>query len=308
MAKEYDRRTESLRRASVEAEFLPLPDGRSWQKEVEGDVKEFRMLDWRNIAELDEVVELQDKVWKMGDRNLVPENILAIIEEVGGEVVTAKSSRGELEGFTLCLPTNDPERQFLHMVGVQEGSSSRGLGRELMVITGVVAKEKGVKRVDWTYDPIMGGNARLYLSKLGAVPYKYTINKYGIVENKGAGTESRYKNVETDRFTVRWEIGDERLWRAVLANKAYNMVIDNELEWDGSGETPDLFRVSLPYDFTHLSTDEMMDWRRHLRGICLATMDYDNIDDRRVVEGQFEVVGFGVDTVGGVNCYNFKRK
>jgi chorismate synthase len=298
---------EGLLKASNEAGFL-MKTGRSWTKELGGERTVFKKLDWRNLKELGEVVELQDQVWGMGDKNLVPENILAVIEETGGDLITAGKEGKAPDGFVLCLATDNPEKLFLHMVGVRPEIQSKGIARNLMVLAGINARERGIKRIDWTYDPIMGANANLYLSKLGAIPYKYTVNKYGIVENKQTGVETRYKNVETDRFTVRWNVGDTSLWRKVLRNGSNNMLIDPENEWLGQGKPPEYFRVSLPQDFTKLSTDEMMDWRRHLRGICLTTMDHDNIENRELITGTHEVVGFGVDTENQVNCYIFKKR
>ena len=287
-----------------------VTDGRRrWVTEVAGEEVQFRRLYWRDINELNQIVELQDQVWQMGDKNLVPENLLAIVEEVGGDVLSAGKPGSAPDGFVLTVPTANPERLFLHMVGVNPESQSRGLGEKLMLLEGTLARDRGIKRIDWTYDPLMGANANLYLAHLGTVPHKYTINKYGILVNStDPNIEPRYKKVETDRFTVRWDIGNDGLWQKIMSGENFTADLSGESEWNGEGAVPDRFRVSLPRDFASMTREGMIDTRNYLRQIALRAMSYEDISNRGSVEGTHEVTGFGSDPDSNANYYVFESR
>lgn len=279
-------------------------DNRNWTSN--GYV--FTKIDWRNLKELDRIGEIQDEVWKFGASNAVPPNILAVIEETGGDLLTVFNSNGKQEAFTLTLATDNPNKLFLHMVAVIPEKQSTNVGRKLMLLEGALARSRGINEIQWTYDPLMGGNSQLYVGRLRANPYKYTINKYGIVKNKDAGEESRYKNVETDRFTVKWRVGSEIVWNSITDNLDPNEPASESPIWQGEDEPPDVFRFGVPYDFTTLSTDEMMDARMALRKVAVKTLDFDDISSRNYKEGTHEVTGFMKDLNKLVNYYIFTRK
>ena len=70
--------------------------------------------------------------------------------------------------------------------------------------------ELGVKRVLWTYDPLMAQNAYLNLVRLGARPVRYVRDYYG------EGSDSTLsEGLGTDRFVVEWRIAGEAVERAL---------------------------------------------------------------------------------------------
>ncbi len=297
-------RTTDILWADLKKIGIAQVDDRNWVSENHYIQK----LDWRNIPELEEVGNIQDRIWGFGALNVVPSHILAVVEETGGDLLTAYGQGGKPEAFTLTLATSNPQKLFLHMVGVEPSRQSNNIGRELMLLEGALARSRGVRKIEWTYDPLMGGNSNLYISKLKAVPYKYTINKYGIVKNGDANTESRYKNVETDRFTVGWAVGDEKTWNLATGSAIESPLINVPAVWSGEGDAPDTFRVEVPFDFTKLSTDEMMDARMDLRKVALRTMDADDIATRDYKPGTHEVVRFIPDPNKVKNSYVFSKK
>ena len=270
----------------------------------------FTKLDWRNLLELNKIEDLQDKAWKFGERNVVPSNILAIIDETGGELLLVQNKHNNDRtplAFTLTLATDDPKKHFLHMVAVDPKVQSSDIGRKIMLLEGAIARSKGVETIEWTYDPLMGGNSNLYLGKLRAVPYKYTVNKYGIVKNSDTSGESRYKDVPTDRFTVKWNVGNEKVWGAASKSLAQNRDLLPDM-WSGDGNAPDIFRFGIPYDFTTLSTGQMLEARQSLRKVCLKVMDHDDFSSRDFIIGTHKVIDFTPDPNKRTNTYTFVRK
>lgn len=287
----------------LQAIGLKAVSERAWISET----NRFERIDWRDLQHLEEIGDIQNAVWKFGDRNVVPPNILAVVEETGGDLLEAFNLKGEPVAFTLTLATNEPGKQFLHMVGVDPNIQSRNVGLKIMQLEGAIARSKGVDVIEWTYDPLMGGNSNLYLSKLHAIPYKYTINKYGVVKNADTNEESRYKDVPTDRFTVKWNVGDEKVWKLATGEVKVDFFKTPEF-WNGEGNPPDSFRVGVPFDFTVLTSEQMMEARQALRKICLRVMDHDDFSNRDFVRGTHVPVIFTPDPEKKTNTYTFFKK
>jgi chorismate synthase len=265
----------------------------TWTKELGGQIETFKLVDWKNIPELEEVVDLQQKVWGMGPRDAVPSNLLAIAGDTGGAIITAKNSAGELEGFVFTMGMTDGSL-ILHMIGVEENKRyKKDLGWNLSVLQMLEAQKNGVKRIVWTFDPMRGSNARLNLEKLGAVVDKYTVNKYGKVESE------LYGESPTDRFTAKWEIDSPRVaerihqvgkgeYRPLSLNEVNQLqVLYEPLEnWES---TPDKFLVEIPYDIDNLPEEEKVVWRMNLRNILTSVLDTETAQSHSA--GHFSITG-----------------
>lgn len=266
-------------------------DTHKWTKELAGETSTFSVIDWRDIPALEEVTTLQGQVWGMGERDLVPSNLLAIVGDTGGDIITSKDAQGNLEGFVFTVGTID-RRLILHMIGVNpELRYRKDLGWNLSVMQSILAKAKGVSEIEWTYDPLRGSNARLNLEKLGAVAYKYTENKYGRVMS------DLYPENPTDRFTVRWDLDafrtQERL--AKIQSQEYRPLSLTEVAYlpvvsQYNKDLPSQFLVEIPYDVDHLSEQESADWRMQLRSILTNVLTSET--DKSLVHRNAEITGF----------------
>ncbi len=279
--------------------FEVLGDSK-WMKELDGQPEIFENIDWPNIAELEEIVEMQQKVWGMPERDAVPSNLLAIIGETGGNVLTAKNGNGVLEGFVFTLGARDGSL-FLHMIGVAPDQRyKKNIGWNLSVLQLLEARKQGVERIVWTYDPMRGSNARLNLEKLGTTVEKYTINKYGRVDNKLYGEDP------TDRFTATWDISDPYVLARItsiengtyqprnIQQVAHLPILEGALV--DPVQAPDVFLVEVPYDIDTLSDQEKTLWRMRLRNILTSVLDTEEAQKIKIPHG-FLIDGFATGQV-----------
>ncbi|MGW5284308.1 chorismate synthase [Streptomyces collinus] len=79
-------------------------------------------------------------------------------------------------------------------------AADRGLGRQVKQAQRDWAAGLGARTMRWTFDPLVGRNARFNLVKLGAVGTEYLVDFYGpMADGVNDGDES-------DRLTVTWDL------------------------------------------------------------------------------------------------------
>ena len=165
---------------------------------------------------LELVVELQRETWGMAPEELVPANILGMLTESAGTMLVAfQRDRGFTYdgwlGFAIGLGSATPT-MLSHMLGVRADARGRhDIGWYLKVLQAYDAVGAGYRRMEWTFDPLRGANARLNLEKLGAIVRVFTVDKYGTLRS------SLYGEVPSDRFTAEWELDQPAMWERVAA-------------------------------------------------------------------------------------------
>lgn len=79
-------------------------------------------------------------------------------------------------------------------------AADQGLGHVVKQAQRAWALERGARTMRWTYDPLVGRNARFNLAKLGATGTEYLVDFYGaMADGVNDGDES-------DRLTVIWDL------------------------------------------------------------------------------------------------------
>lgn len=87
-----------------------------------------------------------------------------------------------------------------HIAAVHPEFQGRGLGEQLKRAQFEWARQRGLRRITWTFDPLQGPNARLNLVKLGAWGARYYVDFYGQLDDQlNCGQP-------TDRLEVDWWI------------------------------------------------------------------------------------------------------
>ena len=147
-------------------------------------------------------VRLQREVWGEHFGDVVPPTILLVSQRLGGVAAGAFDAGGRLLGFVFGV-TGIRDGEPLHwsdMLAVRPEARGTGLGRRLKLFQREQLLELGVRRMHWTYDPLVARNANLNLNSLGAVPVEYVVNLYG---DTGS---SLHAGLDTDRFIVEWRL------------------------------------------------------------------------------------------------------
>lgn len=151
-------------------------------------------------------VELQREVWGEHFSDVVPPTILMVSQRLGGVAAGAFDPDGRLLGFVFGM-TGIRHGEAVHwsdMLAVRPEARGGGLGKRLKLFQRERLLERGVRRMQWTYDPLVARNANLNLNGLGAVPVAYSVNLYG---DTGSALHA---GLDTDRLVVEWRL-DEAL-------------------------------------------------------------------------------------------------
>jgi predicted GNAT superfamily acetyltransferase len=95
-----------------------------------------------------------------------------------------------------------------HIAAVAPGLRGRSVGFAVKQHQRAWALHRGVRRISWTFDPLVRRNAYFNLGKLGAVATEYLPNFYGqMADEVNAGDES-------DRLVVDWALTSGTVLRA----------------------------------------------------------------------------------------------
>lgn len=137
----------------------------------------------------------------MADRGIVPAEQIRAAVHNGGVLLLALHGDTPV-GFCYGFVGLDDDEPVLcsHMLAVLPSWRSRGVGRALKLAQRDVARERGLPRITWTFDPLQARNAHLNLRLLGAHARRYHIDHYGAMDDDlNAG-------LPTDRLLAEWPV------------------------------------------------------------------------------------------------------
>lgn len=167
----------------------------------------YRIRPLASRAEWKACVRLQEETWGEGFAERVPTAILGIAARLGGVISGAFDAGGELAGFVFGL-TGLEDGAPVHwsdMLAVRAADRGRGLGVALKLHQRERLLAMGVRRVLWTFDPLEALNARLNLTRLGAVARTYVRDMYGESDSP------LHRGIGTDRLLVEWVLDSPRV-------------------------------------------------------------------------------------------------
>jgi len=163
--------------------------------------------------EFADAVSLQRIIWGWDDLDILPVRFFVVASDVGGQVLGAFDD-AFLCGFCLAIPGLRPDGSAYlhsHMLGVLPEYRNSGAGVMLKLEQKKEARARGIRYVEWTFDPLDLKNAYFNLEKLGAIVRGYAPNHYGI-------TTSRLQaGLPTDRCVAEWDVQHPRQARETVA-------------------------------------------------------------------------------------------
>ena len=153
------------------------------------------------FAELEACVQLQIETWGYDATEAIPLKTFLLAQKIGGQVIgafdseiiqdnMAPDSRGVLVGFAMSLPgvkaTLHGPVPYLHshMLAVRPSHRNRGLGAQLKWEQRQDALARGIRHMEWTFDPLEIRNAFLNIHRLGAVARAYLVDFYGVSSSR----------------------------------------------------------------------------------------------------------------------------
>ncbi len=167
-----------------------------------------------NQEEFIEAVRLQQTIWGFQDIELLPVRLFVTATKVGGQAFGA-FDQGRMIGFCLAIPgIKAADKPYLHshMLGVLKDYRDAGVGRMLKLEQRKEALSRGLKLMEWTFDPLEIKNAYFNMERLGAIVRRYTLNQYGTTSSK------LHAGLPTDRCVAEWWLDSDRVHK-ILAGE-----------------------------------------------------------------------------------------
>jgi predicted GNAT superfamily acetyltransferase len=182
------------------------------------------------LHHLDTVVALQRAIWGYSDIDAESRALLVVASRFAGQLLGAFDEE-KLIGFALAFyALCDGETRFhSHRVGVLPEYQNRGVGRRLKLAQREDALARGLRTIQWTFDPLQQRNAYLNIERLGGTSRRYIPNLYGVT------TSPLHGGLPTDRLLLEWDLESPRILQ----------ILDGKRIVHGS----DCVRISVP-DFT----------------------------------------------------------
>ena len=271
---------------------------------------QFSIRDLAGMADMKQCEEIQKEVWGFIELDIVPAGLMAVMGHYGA--VNAGAFVGErMAGFVCGFPGYGEGEPFhhSHMLAVRPEFQGAGIGLALKWAQADRVLAQGIRRVNWTFDPLQARNANLNINHLGCVSSVYRLNVYGNSESPLHG------GLPTDRLEPDWQLASGRVSRArrgelVPAAGIPDLPHANEVRFrsgglaemgdvtdsaEAGGASEVLFFI--PHDFNDLLRRDIrlaMDWRLRSREALTG-----------LFQRGYEVVGFHRD--GRTTAYRLRR-
>jgi predicted GNAT superfamily acetyltransferase len=162
------------------------------------------------LKEFQACVELQREIWGEADLEIEPVTMFVVASLTGGQVLGAFDDE-KMVGYTLAVVGLRQGVVYLHshQTGVSAAYRDRGVGKMLKLFQRDEALGRGIRLVEWTFDPLEIKNAHFNLNRLGAICRRYIPNLYGVT------TSPLHRGIETDRLVAEWWLDSRRVIAAI---------------------------------------------------------------------------------------------
>ncbi len=162
------------------------------------------------LKEYHACVELQREIWGEAELEIEPVTMFVVASITGGQVLGAFDGE-KLVGYTLAVVGWRQNAVYLHshQTGVIAAYRDRGVGRMLKLLQRDEALGRGIRLVEWTFDPLELKNAHFNLNRLGAICRRYIPNLYGVT------TSPLHRGIATDRLLAEWRLDSPRVVAAI---------------------------------------------------------------------------------------------
>jgi predicted GNAT superfamily acetyltransferase len=158
------------------------------------------------IEEFQKCIELQREVWGWADIDIMPIRFFVSMPHIGGLVLGAFEGE-QIVGFVNAIPGIREGMPYWRsqMMGILKDFQNAGVGAELKLAQREQARARGIRLIEWTFDPLESRNAHLNIHKLGSLVRTYHVNLYG------STTAALQQGLQSDRLIAEWWIDKPRI-------------------------------------------------------------------------------------------------
>lgn len=187
---------------------------------------EFDVRSCRGSEELEACVALQIAIWGYDEMDVIPRRMFTVAQRIGGQVMGAFTAEDTLAGFAMAIPGIRDGAPYLHshMLAVEPKFRNAGLGRRLKLAQREDALKRGIRLMEWTFDPLEIKNSFFNIKKLGAITRSYTPNFYGVSSARIQGGRP------TDRLHAEWWLDSERVNETLAGRRAPQGEVEMRIE------------------------------------------------------------------------------
>jgi len=190
------------------------------------------------LEEFHACVKLQQEIWDEEDLEIEPSTMFVVASLTGGQVLGAFDGE-KLVGFTMAVVGVRHGSAYLHshQTGVDASYRDRGIGRMLKLFQRDEALARGIRLVEWTFDPLELKNAHFNLNRLGAICRRYIPDLYGVT------TSPLHRGIPTDRLVAEWWLDSPRVVAAIqdlapaVTNAPATIEVPTDLEQRTEGDS-----------------------------------------------------------------------
>jgi len=234
--------------------------------------------------EFEECIEIQKTTWYLDNyRDCIPTHMMKAVVEAGGALVGALHKK-KVVAYAMSLPAISKEDGFYHyshIMGVHPKYQGRGIGFMIKMKQREIAQAFRVKKITWTYDPLLAKNANLNIKKIGGIARKYVVDFYGSF----MGGSRIVSGIPSDRFYLEWFISSKNVMQKLERNKKQDIDLNkiqraNSIEFNKRGLqkianiqlglSSDLILIEIPEDFQNIYNNNIKlatEWRLKSRNI-----------------------------------------
>jgi predicted GNAT superfamily acetyltransferase len=179
------------------------------------------MRDLESIDDLRQVEAVEQEVWSLADRDVLPLT-MTIASKRAGNIWIGAFDKERLVGFAFGLLGMGHGRLNIHshMLAVLAPYREFELGYKLKLAQRERALAMRISEMTWTFDPLQSKNAHLNFAKLGVISDSYLIDFYG------EETSSALHRNSTDRLWVRWPMASRRVQQRLQGRDSRPEVMD----------------------------------------------------------------------------------
>jgi len=157
------------------------------------------------MRDFEKCVNLQRDTWGWADLDLLPARFLVVQHHIGGLLLGAFEG-DRMIAFLNAIPgiRNGMPYWHSHMLAVAREYWNSGVGSELKIAQRDHARVRGIRLIEWTFDPLESKNAHINIEKLGVIIRRYYVNHYGQT------TATLQQGLDSDRIIAEWWIDRTR--------------------------------------------------------------------------------------------------